>query len=101
MPPQRGEEEHPRQYQSSLPCRIGRCATSYGQGHHGGMMSGGGDDKMGESGVGGDGSYNTQIRTSTNLGGSRPPTAVMGRDSQLLSIQQSAKIQLDMTTSLQ
>jgi hypothetical protein len=64
-------------------------------------MSGGGDDKMGESGVGGDSSYNTHIRTSTDHGGSRPPTAVMGRDSQLLSIQQSAKIQLDMTTSLQ
>jgi len=102
MPPQQGEEEeHPRKYQSSLPCRIGRCATSYGQGHHGGMMRDGGNDKMGERGAGGDGSYNTQMHTSTDHGGCHPPTAAMGRHSRLSSIQQSANILWDRATSLQ
>ncbi len=63
-------------------------------------MRGGSGGKIGGRGTGGDDSYNRQVRTSIDHGGCRRPMAAMGPHSQLLSIQQSANILWNRSTSL-
>jgi hypothetical protein len=75
--------------------QIGHYAASFGKGHHGGTVRGGGGGKIGGRGTGSDNSYNKQVRTSINHGGRRCPMAAMGPHSRLLSIQQSAYILCD------
>jgi hypothetical protein len=64
-------------------------------------MRGGSGGKIGGRGTGGDDSYNRQVCTMINHGGRRCPMAAMGPHSRLLSIQQSANILWNRSTSLQ
>jgi hypothetical protein len=61
-------------------------------------MYGGGGNKIGGRGTGGDNSYNRQVCTSNDHGGHCCSMATMGPHSQLLSIQQSANILCNRTT---
>jgi hypothetical protein len=63
-------------------------------------MHGGGGGKIGGRGTGGGVSYNRQVCTSIDHGGCRHPIATMGPHFQLLSIQQSANILWNSSTSL-
>jgi hypothetical protein len=63
-------------------------------------MRGGGGGKIGGRGTEGDDSYNRQVCTSIDHGGRRRPMAAMGPHSRLLSIQQSANILWNRSTSL-
>ncbi len=63
-------------------------------------MRGGGGGEIGGRGTGGDDSYNRQVCTSIDHGACRHPMATMGLHSQLLSIQQSANILSNRSTSL-
>jgi hypothetical protein len=64
------------------------------------MMRGGGGGKIGGIGIGGDDSYNRQVRTLIDHGGCHRPMATMGPHSWLLNIQQSANILWNRSTSL-
>ncbi len=81
-------------------CRIGRYAALFGKGHCGGMMHGSGGGEIGGNRTGGDDSYNRQVCTSIDHGGCHHPMAAMGPHSRLLSIQQSANILWNSSTSL-
>jgi hypothetical protein len=63
-------------------------------------MHGSGGGKIGGRGAGVDDSYNRQICTSINHGCCHRPMTAMGPHSRLLSIQPSANILCDRTTSL-
>jgi hypothetical protein len=63
-------------------------------------MCGGGGGEIGGRGTGGDNSYNRQVCTSIDHGGRRHPMATMGPHFRLLSIQQSANILWNRSTSL-
>ncbi len=80
--------------------QIGCYAALFGKGHCGGMMHGGGGGKIGGRGTGGDDSFNRQVHTLIDHGGRRHPMAAMRPHSRLLSIQQSANILWNRSTSL-
>jgi hypothetical protein len=64
------------------------------------MMHGSGGGEIGGNRTGGDDSYNRQVCTSIDHGGCHHPMAAMGPHSRLLSIQQSANILWNSSTSL-
>jgi hypothetical protein len=82
------------------PRRMGHCAASAKQGHHGGMMRCGGGVKEDGIAAGGDYSNIMRTRTSINDGGRHCPTAATGPHSRLLIMQQSTNILCDRTTLL-
>ncbi len=62
-------------------------------------MHGGGGSEIEGRGTGGDDSYNRQVCTLIDHGSRRHPMAAMGPHSLLLSIQQSANILWNRSTS--
>ncbi len=82
------------------PHQICHCVVLSKQQHHWGMMHGSSGSKIGGRRAGGDNSYNRWVCTSIDHGGRQCPTATMGPHSRLLSIQQSASIVWNRSTSL-
>jgi hypothetical protein len=99
---QQGDNEHPHWHQSrvhgSLHTKLVVAASS-GQQHCWGMMRGSGGGKVGYR-PGDKFSYTMGLHASIDHGGCRCSTATMGPHSQLLSIEQSAKIIWDRSALL-